>query len=137
MALSIAAIVDPKIRALIERDLKPHDAWEWHWQGTDLKSALAQLRHNNTDIVLVDTSVTAFDLKLTPSKILAQDSNRKIILLSDTLSYKDIISALVAGAHGCMPRTSIAVDFDDAVKTVMANRVFISTALTPNGRAGE
>jgi DNA-binding NarL/FixJ family response regulator len=135
MALTIAAVVDPETQALIERELKPHRPWGWQWQGTDLASALVQLRQNNANIVLVDMSVMGFDLKRTPAKILAQNSTLKIILLTNTLSYKDIISVLVAGAHGCMPRTSVAVDLDDAVQTVMANRVYISAAFTPNGRS--
>ena len=88
------------------------------------------------DVLILDTGLPGFNVKLTIQQILHQLPNTRIVALSASSRPRDIVKLIAAGAQAYLPRHPKIGELRDAVETVIGNRIYISQRLTDNGSPG-
>jgi DNA-binding NarL/FixJ family response regulator len=100
---------------------------------SELQTALQLTRQQIPDVVILDSVLPEFKSVVSTKRILAQNAGTRLIVLSDDSGNRDVIKSLAAGALGYLPRSPRDGELQDAIETVMSNRVYISPSLSGNG----
>lgn len=103
---------------------------------TGHQSAAQLVGEMEPDILIVDTGLPDFNAKAAFQEILQQKPNIRIIALARAANYHDTTELIAAGAQAYLPRRPSIGELQDAVETVINNRIYISRRLTDTGGPG-
>jgi DNA-binding NarL/FixJ family response regulator len=119
-------IIREGLRALIER----HDGLEVIAEAEDGRTALDLARKLRPHLAIVDVGMPGLNGIETTKRIVAEVPGVKVIALSMHSDAKLVGSMLNAGARGYLLKDCAFEELENAIHTVLANRVYLSDAIT-------
>jgi DNA-binding NarL/FixJ family response regulator len=99
-------------------------------EASDGESAVALARDLRPDLVIMDVVMPGLDGVAATRRIRAECPDTRVIALSMHSDRRFVSEMLRAGALGYLVKDSAFEELNLAVKTVMANRPFLSAAIT-------
>lgn len=102
-------------------------------RARDSQSAIRRARELIPDITIIDGTVPDSAVIQLSRRIVEQNSGTKIIVISGRSTHKRIVHVLMAGASGYLLDRPSSGELVEAIKTVMADRLYISPHCAENG----
>ena len=99
-------------------------------EASDGEAAVALARELRPDLVIMDVVMPGLDGVAATRRIRAECPDTRVIALSMHSDRRFVSEMLRAGALGYLVKDSAFEELNQAVKTVMANRPYLSAAIT-------
>jgi DNA-binding NarL/FixJ family response regulator len=115
-------IVRRGLCALLQR----HEGWEVCGEATDGREAVEKARQLKPDVVIVDIGMPNLNGLDATRRLLQQDPNSKVIVLTVTDADQVIREALDAGARGFVLKSDAARDLVSAIEALQSKRMFFT-----------
>jgi DNA-binding NarL/FixJ family response regulator len=115
-------IVRRGLCALLQR----HEGWEICGEATDGREVLEKAKQLNPDVVIVDIGMPNLNGLDATRRLLQQDPNSKVIVLTVTDADQVIREALDAGARGFVLKSDAARDLVTAIEALQSKRMFFT-----------
>ena len=120
------ALVRDGFRSLIEREPDLHVVAE----AADGVDAIAQTRHHQPDVVLMDIRMPRVDGLSATKHVLAMPNPPRVLVLTTFDRNEWVYDALRAGASGFLLKDVRASQLTDAIRTVAAGESLLAPAIT-------
>jgi DNA-binding NarL/FixJ family response regulator len=115
-------IVRRGLYALLQR----HEGWEVCGEAIDGREAVEKSKQLKPDVVIIDVGMPNLNGLDATRRILQQDPNAKIIVLTVTDADQVIREALDAGARGFVLKSDAARDLVSAIEALQGKRMFFT-----------
>jgi len=106
--------------------LQKHEGWEICGEATDGREAVEKARQLKPDVVIVDIGMPNLNGLDATRRLLQQDPNSKVIVLTVTDADQVIREALDAGARGFVLKSDAARDLVSAIEALQSKRMFFT-----------
>ena len=116
--------------------LQSHEGWEVCGDAKDGREAVEKARELKPDIVILDVGMPNLNGLAATRKLLQQDPQQKVIVLTITDSDHVVREALDAGARGFVLKSDAARDLVSAVEALQRNRMFFTPRVNDMVLAG-
>lgn len=116
--------------------LQSHEGWEICGDAKDGREAVEKARELKPDIVILDVGMPNLNGLAATRKLLQQDPQQKVIVLTITDSDHVVREALDAGARGFVLKSDAARDLVSAVEALQRNRMFFTPRVNDMVLAG-
>lgn len=115
-------IVRRGLCALLQR----HEGWEVCGEAIDGREAVEKSKQLKPDVVIIDVGMPNLNGLDATRRILQQDPNAKVIVLTVTDADQVIREALDAGARGFVLKSDAARDLVSAIEALQGKRMFFT-----------
>lgn len=115
------AILREGIRAL----LSLHDDFEIVGEASDGKEALDKARQFVPDVVIMDIAMPVMDGLEATRRIKKESPETKVLVLTQHDNREYVISAIKAGASGCVPKKAVASELVAGIRAVYRGESFL------------
>ena len=105
--------------------LKTYEDIEIVGKATNGKEAIEMVREQNPDVVLVNIAMPILDGAEVTHRIRKENSDIKVLLLTQYEDRDRILSGFKAGANGYIPKRAAASDLVSAIQTVYRGGYFL------------
>jgi len=95
-------------------------------EARDGREALTLIETHRPDIVLMDLALPTVDGREATAAITQQYPDVRVIILSMHTDQEDVVSALLAGAVGFVPKFASDGELKQAIEAVMAGQTYLS-----------
>lgn len=124
----------PLIRKAVADTVKRHAQLELIGEAADGPAALAQIRADRPDVVVLDIQMPGLDGTAVLNAVVRDGLPTRVLLLTGELGSVAAYDAIGAGATGCLLKTAGAVEIADAIvavgrgETVLAPEILAAVA---------
>lgn len=106
--------------------LQKHEGWEVCGEATDGREAVEKAQQLKPDVVIVDVGMPNLNGLDATRRLLQNDPNSKVIVLTVTDADQIIREALDAGARGFVLKSDAARDLVSAVEALQSQHMFFT-----------
>ncbi len=99
-------------------------------QNDDEVVALNYATQQQPAIILLNYEIRDSETFVFINFLLEKSPDSKIIIIADSLSQKQVLDCLLAGANGFLEQKSIEKFINKAIKSVLCNEVWITRKMT-------
>ncbi len=94
------------------------------------QQSVEKTRELKPDVVLMDMTMQVMNGFEATRRLSKEALKTKVIILTDRDTEDNVAGAFMAGAHGCIPKTTTSADLASSVKVVHAGEWYLHPSLT-------
>ncbi len=114
----------------IRHSLEAYEDIEVIGQAADGKDSIEQTWSLQPDVVVIDSSVRLLDGFEAARRLSREVPKSKVIILAERGTRDSVTAALLAGARGCLPKTTSSADLASAIRVVHRGEAYLHPSLT-------
>lgn len=99
-------------------------------EAADGKDSIEQTRNLQPDVVVMDSTMRVLDGLEAARRLSREVPKSKVIILTERGTRDSVTGALLAGARGCLPKTTSSADLASAIRLVHCGEVYLHPSLT-------
>ena len=118
---------DENVRRAVGGLLLSHSGWEICGEAADGREAVAKARELKPEVVVLDISLPRLNGLDVTRRILRDNPQPRVLILTITESEQEVEQVLKAGARGLVLKSDVTKDLAAAVEALSNNRTFFKS----------